>query len=201
MVPKRLVQAEAARWAIIGRPAIIAVAALPSLYRGRYGHEGLIARSTPMEDSGPRMKLSLPKIATAALLLTSVGVSLPAPAQPPRPTGQVVVREQMVVRMRGRATTPAIQWTEKKGPKCLPARTIAGAAMIGRHSVDLVLRDRRRIRAKLENSCPALDYYYGFYITPNKDGMICADRDIIRSRMGGQCEIDGFRTLEAKAAQ
>ena len=161
----------------------------------------LIARSTPMVDLGPRMKLSLPRQATAALLLMSVGASIPAPAQPPRPTGQILVREQMVVRMRGRATTPAVQWKEKKGPKCVPARTIAGAAMIGRHSVDLVLRDQRRVRAKLESSCPALDYYYGFYITPNKDGMICADRDTIRSRMGGQCEIDGFRALEARAAR
>ena len=54
----------------------------------------------------------------------------------------------------------------------------------------------RNWRAKLESSCPALDYYYGFYITPNPDGMVCEDRDNIRSRMGGACEIDRFRGLE-----
>ena len=47
----------------------------------------------------------------------------------------------------------------------------------GRDSVDLILRNRQRVRAKLESSCPALDYYYGFYITPNPDGMVCEDRD------------------------
>ena len=28
------------------------------------------------------------------------------------------------------------------------------------------------------------------------DGQICEDRDVIRSRMGGACEIDRFRSLE-----
>ena len=52
------------------------------------------------------------------------------------------------------------------------------------------------IRARLASSCPALDYYYGFYITPNADGQVCADRDVIRSRMGGACQIDKFRLLK-----
>ena len=143
----------------------------------------------------------------ALLLLMSAGASVPAPAQPPRASGpprasnHVVVREQIVVRMHGRQTAPAIHWKERKGPKCVPAKAIAGAAMVGQSSVDLVLRDRRRVRAKLRRSCPALDYYYGFYITPNADGMICADRDIIRSRMGGPCVIDRFRSLEASKAR
>jgi hypothetical protein len=140
--------------------------------------------------------------AAAALLLTSVGASVPAPAQLPDRYAQLVVREQIVIRMRARErapASPAIEWKERKGPKCVPARGILGAALLSQKSVDLVMRDRSRIRAKLESSCPALDYYYGFYITPNADGMICADRDIIRSRVGGHCQIDGFRTLEAAA--
>ena len=71
----------------------------------------------------------------------------------------------------------------------------AVALLLGQSSVDLLLRDNSRVRAKLENACPALDYYYGFYISPNPDGQICADRDVIRSRMGGQCEIEAFRRL------
>jgi hypothetical protein len=111
---------------------------------------------------------------------------------------QLVVREQMVIRVRTQAApAPApIQWKEGKGPKCVPARAILGAALLGQDSVDLILRDRTRVRAKLGNSCPALDYYYGFYLTPNADGMVCADRDAIRSRVGGNCEIERFRSLE-----
>lgn len=82
--------------------------------------------------------------------------------------------------------------------KCVSARSVAGATLLGRDSVDLILRDNSRVRAELQNSCPALDYYNGFYISPNSDGMICADRDVIRSRVGGACEIDAFRSLTPK---
>ncbi|HMJ93808.1 MAG TPA: hypothetical protein VK472_06890, partial [Allosphingosinicella sp.] len=84
-----------------------------------------------------------------------------------------------------------------KGPECIPARAIMGAALLSENSVDLILRDRRRFRAKLDNNCPELDYYFGFYINPTIDGLVCADRDIIRSRVGGQCGIERFRALQA----
>lgn len=147
-----------------------------------------------MDDSAQRMTLSQAKWSAAALLLLAAGASVPAPAQQPSRHAQVIVREQIVVKMRTRPQQ--IRWKEGKGPKCVPARAIAGAAVVDEDSVDLMLRDNRRIRAKLDSSCPALDYYYGFYLTPNPDGMICADRDTIRSRIGGRCGIDRFRTLE-----
>lgn len=112
---------------------------------------------------------------------------------------RVSVRHQIIVRMPNphapQSSARALQWKEGKGPECVPARLIAGATLLSRNSVDLVLRDNRRVRAELENSCPALDYYHGFYITPNPDGKICADRDLIRSRVGGKCEIERFRSL------
>jgi hypothetical protein len=137
-------------------------------------------------------------LAAAMLLLTAGG------ADPPRRPAalqysQIIVREQIVVRVPARlrdAPDAGIRWKEKKGPKCVPARQVIAAAVISRSSVDLILRDRSRLRAKLDTSCPALDFYYGFYVTPNPDGLICADRDVIRSRMGGECGIDKFRTLE-----
>jgi hypothetical protein len=138
-------------------------------------------------------------IAAAMLLLTAGG------AEPPRRTAtlqysQVIVREQIVVRVPAHlrdAPEAGIRWKEKKGPKCVPARQVIAAGPISPGSVDLILRDRSRLRAKLDSSCPALDYYYGFYITPNADGMVCAERDSIRSRIGGQCGIDRFRSLKA----
>ena len=116
---------------------------------------------------------------------------------------QVTIRRQIMLRvpMQSRPKVPAkgnaIVWKEKRGPKCVAARSIAAATALNQKSVDLILRDRTRLRAKLERSCPALDYYYGFYLSPNPDGLICADRDAIRSRVGGECGIDGFRSLRA----
>lgn len=136
----------------------------------------------------------------AALLLMALGGASDRAAEPqPVAYAQLTIRQQIIVRVpaRPRDDRPAqpIEWKEGKGPKCVPAKAIAGATLLGRNSVDLVLRNNRRVRAKLERSCPALDYYHGFYIIPDPDGRICADRDAIRSRMGGECEIERFRSL------
>lgn len=137
----------------------------------------------------------------AALLLLALGGgrSDEGAVEPVR-YAQLIVRQQIIVRVPARPqpgpgnATP-IEWKEGKGPKCVPARAVAGATLLGRDSVDLILRDNSRVRAELQNRCPALDYYNGFYITPDPDGMICADRDAIRSRVGGECGIDRFRSL------
>src|SRR3546814_876340 len=123
----------------------------------------------------------------------------PSDSADPVRFAQLTIREQIVIRVPARIPPPSaaapLEGIEGKGPRCVHAKTIVGAALLGQDSVDLILRDNSRIRAKLENSCPALDYYYGFYISPHADGRICVDRDVIRSRMGGKCEIERFRSL------
>ncbi|WP_174273528.1 hypothetical protein [Sphingomonas bacterium] len=87
---------------------------------------------------------------------------------------------------------------EKKGPKCIARVNIIGAAVLAGNSVDFIMRGNGRLRARFASSCPALDFYGGFYLTPSADGQICAGRDVIHSRAGGECEIDRFRTMIAK---
>lgn len=119
---------------------------------------------------------------------------------------QLVIRQQIIVRVpEGRRQAAPegaapVEWRESRGPRCVEAERIAGATLVGPNSVDLIMRDNSRMRAQLENRCPALDYYYGFYVSATEDGRICADRDAIRSRMGGSCGIDRFRTLRAVAS-
>ena len=141
----------------------------------------------------------------AALLALVLGVSASAPvawAQAQQRSAQVTIREQLIIRVPVRTPqmTPSaalFSWKEHKGPRCLPLRHIAGAAHVEPNSVDFILRDRRRVRARLDKHCPDLDRRYGFYITPNSDGQLCQDRDTIRTRIGGQCDIERFRNLEA----
>lgn len=138
----------------------------------------------------------------ATLFAFMLGIAPPVPEAADGGYEQVTVREQLIVRVpvRMNQVTPMaslFEWKESKGPRCIPARAIARAALLSENSVDLILRDRRRVRAHLEKSCPELDYYYGFYISPNPDGMVCSDRDLIRSRIGGQCGIERFRLLQA----
>ncbi len=141
----------------------------------------------------------------AALLSLALVVPALAPgafAQVQQRNAQVTIREQLIIRVPVRTPqmTPSaamFRWKEHKGPRCLPLRFIAAAAHVEPQSVDFILRDRRRVRARLDKRCPELDRRYGFYITPNPDGQICQDRDTIRTRIGGQCDIERFRNLEA----
>jgi hypothetical protein len=95
------------------------------------------------------------------------------------------------------ANASRIRWEEHRGPRCIAWAQIAGVGLLSQDSVDLVFRDNTRIRARLARHCPALDYYNGFYMAATPDGLICADRDTIRARTGGQCQIDRFRSLRA----
>ena len=108
---------------------------------------------------------------------------------------RMVIRDEVILRIPIRPRrSPAIEWKEGKGPRCLDADRIAGAMLSGPSSIDFVLTDRRRFRAQLDNECPALDFYKGFYLQPD-DERICAKREYIRSRVGGDCRIERFRSL------
>ena len=123
-------------------------------------------------------------------------------AEPP-PEQQVVrrmiIRDELILRIPvRRRLSPAIEWKESKGPRCLDTSWLAGAMYSGPSSIDFVLRDRRRFRAHMDSECPAIDFYGGFYLQPD-DERLCAKRDFIRSRVGGSCRIERFRRLEPQA--
>ena len=110
---------------------------------------------------------------------------------------QFTIRQRVVIRVQ---TAPAplpvrTRWREKGGPRCIDMADIQGAAVVEPSSVDVILRGGSRIRARFAASCPALDYYSGFYIAPTRDGRICAARDAVRDRAGGECAIDKLRKL------
>ncbi len=121
------------------------------------------------------------------------------------PIGSIIIQQRMVIRVPrltvGRASMPTgaplppIKWVEKKADTCIPATSLAGAAITRADSVDLVLTGGKRLRARLESDCPALGFYDGFYVKPTGDGRVCARRDTIRSRSGGVCRIESFRAL------
>lgn len=134
------------------------------------------------------------------LLAFGGGPRSPRPAPDPQVRG-FMMRQQIIIRVPtgARQVAPAapslIRWRERGGPRCISASQIVGASLLSARSVDLILRDNSRLRARLESRCPALDYYRGFYVNATADGRICADRDSIRSRAGGECQIDAFRSL------
>jgi hypothetical protein len=112
---------------------------------------------------------------------------------------RLIIQDEVILRVpvQPRPLMPQIDWIEKKGPKCVPVASIQRALLQGSEQVDFVLVNRTRIRAQLDEDCPALDFYGGFYLQP-EDDRLCAGRDAIRSRMGGSCTIEHFKQLVPK---
>lgn len=139
----------------------------------------------------------------AALPLATLALAVPAVAAVAGQVelAQLTIRERVIIRVP-RMAAPApprpIRWVEKKGPKCIPAAALAGALVTDRTKLDLVLRGGQRVRAEMDDDCRGLDIARGFYLKPSADGMVCADRDVVRSRYGAKCPIDRFRSLEPR---
>jgi len=126
------------------------------------------------------------------VLLSAAAAQAPAENQVVR---RVVIHDEVILRIpiRPRVSRP-IEWVEHKGPKCLPAGRVTGAILSSPSSIDFVMRNRQRVRAIMDNDCPALDFYGRLYLQPD-DEFICAKRETIRSRVGGSCRIEKFKLL------
>jgi hypothetical protein len=121
---------------------------------------------------------------------------------------QVRIEQRVVVRVSPRAMSarqnmlaelpppaPPQRLVERKIGKCLPVRSIAAVQTGSGNRLLLFTRDRRIITAKLEKACRARDFYSGFYVEQNEDGMLCVDRDKLQSRAGANCEVSRIRQL------
>ncbi|MET3825859.1 hypothetical protein ABIC16_001552 [Sphingomonas sp. PvP055] len=120
---------------------------------------------------------------------------------------QVSIRQRIIIRiprvlgghpMPEAMPNRSLRWNEKRGPRCVSADLLEGAVITGADSVDLIVADGSRLRAELDDHCPALDFYSGLYLKQTSDGLVCADRDSIRARSGSICKIDRFKRLEAR---
>lgn len=109
---------------------------------------------------------------------------------------RIIIRVPALVNRRaGPSPQPPVDWKETKANRCVAMKDIVGAAIVKENSVDLILHNQSRLRAKLDGSCRAADFYLGFYMEPTPDERLCADRDMIHARSGAMCEIDEFRRL------
>jgi len=112
---------------------------------------------------------------------------------------RVIVQDQIIIRVpvRVRRVAPAMEWIERKGPKCIHSDALRGAMLSGPDSVDFVMQGQKRVRALFDTRCPALDFYGGFYLN-TQDDKVCAGRDMVRSRVGSSCVIEKFRRLSPR---
>ena len=138
-------------------------------------------------------------------------ISIPAPGEATAGFWQVVIEQQLIIRVPAqrsslnnfsaapvpemRVRKAPVEWKEKKAPKCVAMRNILGMQATERDSIDLITRQKQRLRAQLNRGCRALDFYAGFYMQGTKDGQLCEDRDEIHARTGAKCQVDKFRLM------
>ena len=73
--------------------------------------------------------------------------------------------------------------------RCVAMNGVAGAVMFGDRAVELSMRNGSHWRVYLAQQCPTLSFYAGFYYRRAEAGQLCAGRDAIISRSGGECPI------------
>ena len=127
------------------------------------------------------------------LMLALLGAQ---PAAVGQTVTRLIIQDEVILRVpvQPRPLMPQIEWIEKKGPRCIPAGAIQRALLSGSGRVDFVMANRSRVRAQLDEDCPALDFYAGFYLQP-PDDRLCSGRDAVHSRIGGSCSIEQFKQL------
>lgn len=191
-------------------PTLHLLAPLALLLPGTVGVEG--PRDLPERVAtgiaAPAGQLSLPPQTsprTEALdegLFRSIAQSFRVPAQE-----QVRIEQRLTIRIAPRppampdfldelpANGFAPRVVERKMGRCLPISAIAGVQASGDNKLILFMRDRRIVSATLEKACRARDFYSGFYVDRNSDGLLCVERDELQSRSGSNCQLKGMKQL------
>ncbi len=156
----------------------------------------------------------------ASGLATAPAIAQPAQLAPQMPApiqlAQVTIEQRVIIRIptvplpraampgqRGAAIAPPMppqfpdspSLKEVKGPKCLKLERIRGAVVNMESGITLMTDRDERFRTHFGRMCRAADFYAGFYIEPNKDGSVCAGRDLLHARNGSSCDIERFAKL------
>lgn len=73
--------------------------------------------------------------------------------------------------------------------RCVSVNNLAGAQLFGDRGIELTTKTGDRYRLFLAQECPALSFYQGFYYRRQRAGQLCAGRDVVGARSGGECLI------------
>lgn len=116
----------------------------------------------------------------------------------PRPAPMPLMPAAFASQFEGSGGMP--RFMEKKMGNCLGVASILGVQPGPGNRLILMLRDSRMVAASLPKNCQSRDFYSGFLVSKNGDGMICTGRDQLLARNGANCQVSGFRQLIAVGA-
>lgn len=104
------------------------------------------------------------------------------------------VREDFASRLR-QGENSSVRLIERPAGNCIATRGIAGVSDRGSRLI-MYMRDRSMVSATLERSCSPRDFYLGFYLERNEDGLLCTGRDRLMSRAGARCRVTRMSRLQ-----
>lgn len=180
--------------------ALVYFAPLALLWPGPAG-EGGAARLLPEQEPPAASAAAAGDPALGWMILDSL-VSIPTQNQV-RIEQRVTIRISPLVNSPRQAMVPDMprlnlrDFEERDAGKCVPLRAIRGVQPTSDDRLLLYLRDRRVLSLRLRKNCRAQDFYSGFYVEPREDGMLCVERDTLRSRTGASCELREINRLVA----
>jgi hypothetical protein len=121
-----------------------------------------------------------------------------AAAQAPEPAAEpsvsVHIYSQTIVRVPAAPANVSPARPRPAPPKagrkrCINVEHVAGAIVYGDQAVEMTLSNGQRWRMYLAQGCPTLSFYQGFYYRRAQAGKLCAGRDVVIARSGGECNI------------
>ena len=181
--------------------ALVYIAPLALLWSGSPG-DGEAARLLPEQEGPAQASASAGDPALGWIILDSL-VSVPTQNQV-RIEQRVTIRISPLVNSPRQSIMPDVpqvnlrDYEERDAGKCVPLRAIRAVQSGSDDRLLLYLRDRRVLSLRLRKSCRAQDFYSGFYVEPRDDGMLCVERDTLRSRTGATCELREINRLVAE---
>ncbi len=85
--------------------------------------------------------------------------------------------------------------------RCINVEHVAGAIVYGDQAVEMTLSNGQRWRMYLAQGCPTLSFYQGFYYRRAQAGKLCAGRDVVIARSGGECNIVSIMPMPKSATK
>lgn len=169
---------------------------------GGYGvvHDGTAAAAAPTEERAGLAAFRSGMMAVMAVVVLGVAADAAQPRRtaPPEPQsfdGQAWRR--VPVRPGGEEALAQPSPPMAGRNRCITTNNIAGAQLYGDRIIELTMRGGKRWRLHLAQLCPGLSFYQGFYYQQKQAGQLCASRDSIGARSGGECAIASIMPVPA----
>lgn len=135
----------------------------------------------------PAAALCLPLALLLALLLPLAGAGAQQHLHGPGGDAKIRIEKMRVADgqpLAGRPLPP-----RRGRNRCIAMDGIAGAQLFSDRAIELTMKTGRRFRMFFAQDCPALSFYQGFYYRRARAGQLCAGRDAVGARSGGECPI------------